>query len=160
MQQPSAPVNVYDIAEAPFPLYAQEPALTDMTATLRQRLSTAGTDDVNEAFFSQANVDAIQRELRAVIRTRLGYAIDRQPDDQLLIIMRYVYMNESRNTGGAREVRRLNQLVLREVVPQVASGVMQYLAYLRDASQLPEPIPRAQATSIKGTDTAQLFKGF
>jgi hypothetical protein len=153
--------DVYDIPERPFPKYAHTPAVDPvLTQTAQQRWCTVAADDVNTAFFSQGNVDAIQRQLRDVIRTRMGYVIDRQPDEHLLIIMRYVYMNESRNTGGDAEVRRLNQLVLKEVVPQVASGVLQYLAYLRDASRLPTPIPRAQATSIKGTYTPQLFTGF
>ena len=150
--------DVYDIAERPFPKYAHVPVVGPVLS--QQRWSTVADDDVNTAFFGQANVDAIQRQLRDVIRTRMGYVIDRPPDEHLLIIMRYVYMNESRNAGGNAEVRRLNGLVLKEVVPQVASGVLQYLAYLRDASRLPTPIPRAKATSIKGTYTPQLFTGF
>lgn len=150
---------VYDLAEAPFSLYAQAPGAPGLTPTATTRWSTMGADDVNAAFFSARNVDAIQAELRAVIKARLGYVIDRQPDDQLLIVMRYVYMNESRNAGGAAEVRRLNRLVLKEIVPQVASALVQYLAYLRDASRLPTPIPRAEATSVKGTLTASLFQG-
>lgn len=154
--------TVYDIVERPFPKYAAIPTVDPVTftQTAQQRWSTAAADEVNTAFFSQGNVDAIQRQLSDVIRTRMGYVIDRQPDEHLLIIMRYVYMNESRNTGGDAEVVRLNQLVLKEIVPQVASGVLQYLAYLRDASRLPTPIPRARATSIKGTYTPQLFTGF
>lgn len=153
--------DVYSIPERPFPRYAHIPTVDPtFTQTAKQRWSTAAADEVNTVFFGQGNVDTIQRQLRDVIRTRMGYVIDRQPDEHLLIIMRYVYMNESRNTGGAAEVLRLNQLVLKEVVPQVASGVLQYLAYLRDASRLPTPIPRAQATSIKGTYAPQLFTGF
>lgn len=149
-------VPEHDVAELPYPFYA---ASSSITETSTERWSTSAADDINTQFFGQANVDAIQAQLRDVIKKRLGYVIDRQPDDQLLIIMRYVYMNEARNDGGRAEVRRLNDLVLKEIAPMVASGVMQYLAYIRDASRLPTPIPRAQATSIKGTNTAELFKG-
>lgn len=149
-------VPEYDVAELPYPLYAPSASITD---TSTERWSLQAADHVNTLFFGQANVDAIQASLRDVIKKRLGYAIGRQPDDQLLIIMRYVYMNEARNDGGTAEVRRLNELVLKEIAPMVASGVLQYLAYIRDASRLPTPIPRAQATSVKGTTTTQLFKG-
>ncbi len=146
----------YDMAELPYPLYATSDSITD---TSTERWSTQAADGLNTLFFGQANVDAIQAQLRDVIKKRLGYVIDRQPDDQLLIIMRYVYMNEARNDGGVKEIKRLNGLVLKEIAPMVASGVMQYLAYLRDASRLPTPIPRAQATSVKGTTTTEMFKG-
>ena len=149
----------HDIAERPFPLYATDVPLTkSATPVATSRWATTAEDPVNRAFFSQQNVDAIQRSLRDTIKRQTGYVIDRQSDDQLLIVMRYVYLLESRNTGGGAEVTRLNALVVKEVAPQVASGVLQYLAYLRDASRLPTPIPRAQATSIKGTTTADLFR--
>lgn len=148
--------SVYDIAEAPYSMYEQIPS---GVRTATERWSHSAADGVNQPFFAASNVDSIQKQLRDVIAKRMGYVIDRQPDEQLQIIMRYVYMQHARNTGGVAEVRRLNELVLKEIVPQVASGLMQYLAYLRDASRLPTPIPRAQATSVKGTTTTQLFTG-
>lgn len=159
---PNAPIEYlpeHDVAEMPYPLYASS-STRGVTGTSTERWSASAADDINTQFFGQANVDAIQAQLRDVIKKRLGYVIDRQPDDHLLVIMRYVYMNEARNDGGRAEIKRLNGLVLKEIAPMVASGVMQYLAYIRDASRLPTPIPRAQATSIKGTTTTELFKGF
>ena len=158
MATPAAP-SVYDIYEAPF-------ALTDRTrpsqeaATGLQRSTHLQATPLSAAFFAQANIDALQARLRGIIHEKTGYTIDRQSDEQLLIVMRYVYVQSARHVGGAREVRRLNELVLVEIVPQVGSGLAQYLAYLRDASQMYTPLPRGQATSLKGTLTTELFKGF
>ena len=100
-------------------------------------------------------------KLRDSIRDQLGYVIDwrSQSDQDLVVVMRYVYVQHGANVGGAAEVRRLNNLVLKEIVPLVASGVLQHLAYLRDASQLPTPLDRGIASSVKGTMTTELFRG-
>ena len=153
----SAP-SVYDIPEAPFTLYdsvrTPESSSTGMT-----RSTHLQANELSQLFFGPANVDVVQRKLQDAILKRMGFRIDRQSDEQLLIAMRYVYMQSGRNFGGAAEVRRLNELVLREIVPQVGAGLAQYLGYLRDASTLPTPMARGQATSVKGTKTVELFKG-
>lgn len=155
---PSGQPSVYDMQELPFTLYdainTPESRTVSMTRSTHKQAS-----ELSQAFFCESNIDYLQRRLQAEIRKRTGYAIDRQSEEQLLIVMRYVYMQSSRNVGGRAEVQRLNELVLREIVPQVGAGLAQYLGYLRDASTLPTPIPRGQATSLKGTKTTELFKG-
>ena len=115
---------------------------------------------LNTAFFSTANADAIQAELRRVIRQKTGHAIGRQGDEALLAVMRAMYLQEAdfQPRDVRREVARLNALVLREIVPGVASGVLQHLAYLRDSSTLPEPLPHGLQTSVKGTKTTVTFR--
>lgn len=150
--------SVYDIPEAPFTLFddvkTNEHRYVSMT-----RSTHLQANDISQRFFGNDNIDHLQRRLQAEIKRLTGYVIDRQSDEQMLIVMRYVYMQSGRNTGGAVEVRRLNDLVLREIVPQVGAGLAQYLGYLKDASTLPMPLARGQATSIKGTKTTELFKG-
>lgn len=151
--------RVLDIPEAPFSLYDGSVGTQESRNVSMVRSTHLQPNALSASFFGNANLDALQRRIQQEIRKRTGYVIDRQSDEQLLIVMRYVYMQSARNTGGAAEVRRLNELVLREVVPQVGAGLAQYLGYLRDASTLPTPIARGQATSIKGTKTTQLFTG-
>lgn len=148
--------DVIDIYEAPFSMFD---AVRGEGAGEGLRASThLQRTPLSDAFFAGANVERLQAALREEVRARTGYAIDRQSDEQLLIVMRYVFVQSARHQGGDAEVRRLNGLVLREVVPQVGAGLAQYLAYLRDASTLPAPIPRGQATSVKGTKPNQLFR--
>lgn len=114
------------------------------------------------AFFSRENINAIQIALRDKIRCKTGYSIDRQHDEAMLIIMRALYALHSQNPTSpeqiAAEVRRLNAIVLADLVPMVLSNLASYLGYLRDASTLPTPLARGVNTSRRGTDTFSLFQ--
>ncbi len=116
---------------------------------------------LNTAFFGTKNIDHLQSRIISVIKQKTGMTIGRQSDDELLVVMRNVYMSAGalRRSGGvAREVSRLNEAVLRIAVPNVGAGLAAYLGYVRDASRLPEPLPRGEQTSIKGQLTATLFR--
>ncbi len=156
--QQQLPPGLLDMYEKPFSLFDDSVRGAGAGANM-QRSTHVQQTEVSARFFSQDNIDRLQGLLRQAVREATGYAIDRQSQEQLLIVMRYVYMQNSLHVGGEREVRRLNALVLRETVPQVAAGLAQYLDYLRDASTMPVPIARGQATSIKGTKTTELFRG-
>ena len=152
----------YSNTEVPFAMMSEAPSHAlenNLTAVLRS-LNQPRTP-LAEAFFSVENMDVIQNRLRATIQKHTGYAIDRQSDTHLTIIMRKVFgehaSNSAQNVGA--DVRRMNDIVLTTTVPMVASGVASYIAYLRDASRLPEPLPRGVQTSVKGTKTFELFRG-
>lgn len=166
-------MSAYEVPQEPFPLFGSgtgakygrgpgvppngqlESTITAMLRSIRQQPSALGA-----AFFSPGNVDDIQRRLHDIVFRKTRYRIDRQSDEQLLIIMRNVFVNFARFEGDVpREVRRLDDLVLAEVVPQVGAGLAQYLAYIRDASTLPTPIARGQSTTVKGTKGGELFRG-
>lgn len=148
----------------PYSLYATTPGANgsatpeSMAAAMRRSVREPATP-LNVAFFGTANVDALQREIQVIIGEKLGVAIDRQSDEQLLIAMRSVYALYAAPSGDARrETQRLNGIVLGEVLPIIAGNVRQYLTYLKDASTLPEPIPRGLQTSVKGDKTVALFR--
>lgn len=145
------------------PLYQHSTGDTYVTAALQmlRRCPTA----YNTLFFSKQNLDTIQGAMRDRIRNKLGYVIDRQDDDALCVIMRGVFVNWGREPPCDRPdvvagaVAVLNKVVLSLALPQVASGVVAYVNYLRDASQLPEPIPLPVATSTAGTKNLPIFSG-
>jgi hypothetical protein len=153
----------FDNFEVPFSLMSQGQASTmeDSLAPILRSLNQPRSP-LNEAFFGIMNMDVLQNRLRVSIQKQTGYAIDRQSDTDLTVIMRKVYAEQAahRPDGDVQaEVNRLNDMVLHVAVPMVASGVAGYLAYLKDASRLPEPIPRGSQTSVKGTKTYELFRG-
>lgn len=152
----------YSNFEVPFNTASTEPTqrLEDRVEGVRRSLYQPRTP-LLEAFFRIENMDVIQNRLRATIQKQTGYMIDRQSDEHLTTIMRKVYLDHASNTMTEvdKEVRRLNDIVLSITVPMVASGVAGYLAYLRDASRLPEPMPRGVQTSVKGTRSLELFRG-
>lgn len=154
-----AAADVYDNTEQPFSLFDHGLPAGQAQEEAMQRSTHLQATPLSRRFFSRANVDRLQRAIRHHVRRAMGLLIDRQSDEQLLIVMRYVFMQSARHHGCDDEIARLNALVLREVVPQVGSGAAQYLAYLRDASTMHVPMARGVATSLKGTKTTQLFRG-
>lgn len=114
---------------------------------------------LSAAFFSRENINAVQVHLRNRVRCKTGYTIGRQSEETLLIIMRAIFALHSRNVVAdvPREVARINELVLAEIVPMAAGNLAQYLGYLRDASTMYTPIARGVNTSSKGTDVYSLF---
>lgn len=113
---------------------------------------------VNSRFFNRANVDYLQNSIANLVQKRVGMRIDRQSDDELIILMRAVYLeNNAVNEPDVKgAVARLNDEVIAKAVPIVSSNVLQYVAYLRDASTMPVMLNSPQSTSIKGAKTLNL----
>lgn len=154
--------SMYNNFEAPFSMVSQAPSneLESMLTAVLRSLNQPLTPLI-QAFFSIENMDVLQNRLRVTIQKQTGYGITRQSDAHLTIIMRKVYAEYATNSSDnmAAEIRRLNDMVLSIAVPMVASGVAAHLAYIKDASRIPDPLPRGVQTSIKGTKTYQLFRG-
>jgi uncharacterized lipoprotein YehR (DUF1307 family) len=103
-------------------------------------------------FFSDANLKQIQNVIKYLIYKYIGKVIDDQSKEELLIIMRSIYLQyfnqpinyrddldqATKNLAISQtqvEVKRLNGLVIDEIVPKIISELQQYLDYLRDASK-------------------------
>lgn len=117
---------------------------------------------VSLAFFSDVNVGYLSRRLQHEFRDRTGIVIDRQRAEDLLTVMRYVYVSRARNVEEGYEVEQLAELntqVIRTLLPQIATSVEQHLHYLRDASVLPTPMERGIATTVKGENPV-VFENF
>lgn len=121
-------------------------------------------------FFSDKNIESVQRLLRFVVHKEIGQSIDNQDTTELMIVMRSIFLEYSRHpkliddTMSAQmkdallkqytnEVDRLNQLVVNETVPRIISGLQQYLDYLKDASTQPIPHQLPKSMSSTGTKT-------
>jgi len=153
---PSAPAQVIGAAA---PHRMSRPSGPTSLDTVLRSLHQVPTPLIR-AFFGAANVDALQAELARSIRQQTGYAIDRQDDAALVAVMtsKYIEQADFEPRDVRAEVARLDTLVLREVVPAVASAMQQFKSYVRDASSLPTPLARSVQTSVKGTKTAVLFR--
>ena len=89
---------------------------------------------LNEVFFSQYNLDLLQRAIRQKFKDQTGISIDRQNDEDLLNYMRYVYINNSSNPYGSvcKQVQFMNGVVINEAMKDILTGVSQKIDYLRD----------------------------
>lgn len=149
--------------EEPFPLVAQDNALSasNMVSWMRGSVQQCESP-MTAAFFSHANLQRIQQELRRSIFENTGYKINEQPMEAIGTVMRTKFLESGpySSCNTAQEVERLNTEVLRILVPMAASGLSQLLGYYRDASTVATPLDRGTNTSIRGKNSLQLYRGF
>lgn len=142
------------------PLYTQLQSETNVAPAAIHSLGQC-VSPLSASFFSKENLNNIQIALRNRVHCKTGHTIGRQNEDTLLIIMRAIYALHAQNPTTpeevTREVQRINELVLAEIVPMAAGNLAAYLGYLRDASTMATPMPRGVNTSRKGTDVFSLF---
>jgi len=98
-------------------------------------------------FFSKENIEIINRQLilRVYQKTNKKFLICRQKENDLIIVMRYVFIEHSRNLPYDIEgqIKNLNCIVVGEILPTVITNVDQKIGYLRDISTQPvgPPLP-------------------
>ena len=119
-------------------------------------------------FFSQKNVDNIQKLIRMLVYKHTKEVIDDQSNTELLVVMRSIFLayskhpkllDESMSEQERKklllqytdEVDRLNQLVIDSTVPLIVSQLQQYLVYLSDASSPLRVMEKPLSTTVKGT---------
>ena len=111
-------------------------------------------------YFSQKNIDGLQQMLRyhVWLVSEKRHTIGRQSDRELQIIMRSIYLQNSRNLPDniVGQVKLLNKLVIDYCIPRIISSVEQYLMYKKDVSTMPTPMPRSVNVSLAGTKSYSL----
>lgn len=110
---------------------------------------------LNAAFFSRANVDALQDAIRARVADVLGLAIDRQSDTELLFLMRRTYLETANNWPAdvPAEIARLNGRVLQEAVDAIAKNVLQFTTYAA-SRWARQPVAMATPADLAGSTLA------
>ena len=118
-------------------------------------------------FFSDKNIKNIQNLVKLNVHKLMNYIIDDQSNNELMIIMRSIFVEYSLHPPliseemsekerqvlfkkYTNEVDRLNKIVVREIVPKIISQIQQYVDYLRDASQQPYYMDKPKNESVKG----------
>ena len=116
--------------------------------------------ELSNAFFSSKNITIIQNGLRAGVYKRSNgqYVIGNQEEDTLNIIMRSVFLQNSRNLldNIIEQVQQLNKIVWDITIPQVYGEAQGYQKYLYDASNMYTPI--APPVFAKNNDKQLILK--
>lgn len=148
----STSTSVLEVPQQPYALF-RPPARGSGLAGAAISSTQTEHSPLSVAFFSPANMARIQVRLREIVYDKTRCLIDRQNDEQIAIIMRAMFLSTAPHDLGdvPGELKRLNGLVLQELVGQVGTGLLQYFAYIRDASTLPEPLERGKNVSVKGS---------
>ena len=117
---------------------------------------------LSDAYFSKENIRILQNGIRSgVYKLSNGqFKIGEQSCDELKIIMRSIFLQNSKNlaTDIPGQISRLNQLVLDYAVKQVYGEAEGYMKYKRDASTL--AIPISHPVLAKPNDKQLFLKKF
>lgn len=101
---------------------------------------------LSDAFFSAKNIQMLQNGIRVGVYQRSNgqYIIGEQSNDELKIIMRSIFLQNSKNqpTGIASQISELNRLVLQYCVPHLFVEADGYMKYKNDVSTLVVPLAR------------------
>jgi hypothetical protein len=118
-------------------------------------------------FFSSHNIQNLQNLIKLIVHQHTNYVIDNQSSNELLIIMRSIFLEYSKHpklidesmTDEMKtklykqytdEVSRLNEIVINHIVPKIVSQLQQYLDYLRDSTQPPKQLDKPISDNISG----------
>lgn len=103
------------------------------------------SERLSQIFYSDDNIELINKQivLKVFKETQGKIKIPFQSKDDLMVVMRWVYINYARNLPFKikEQIRSLNSEVMVQVVPKLISQANQHLDYLRDINKPFEPIP-------------------
>jgi hypothetical protein len=107
---------------------------------------------LNTLFFSEFNINLLQRAIRQKFKNETGVSIDYQNPDDLFSIMRVVFINNAGNHSTAvnEQVKFMNSLVIKTALGQIQSGVAQFMGYMRDIDTAAIPPNAPVNTSTYG----------
>lgn len=167
-EQRSRPIKSIESLTAPKKINFTEQDDLTATSSTRFLFKNLYSDSLlTDLFFSKKNIENIQTVIRYLVYKYTDKVIDKQSTDELMVIMRAIYLEYSSHPAiinenmsekekseilneYKKEVDRLNKLVFNNVVPKLVSQLQQYMDYLRDVSQQPIQMERPKNDSIKG----------
>lgn len=119
---------------------------------------------LNQAYFSPANVQIVQNKIRREVYDRSSgeFLIDPQSADELMIVMRAMYLQYGKNqpTNIMGQIEELNQIVADWCVPKILAECSMHRTYLHDIQNLPVPISHPVMMSTTGTKSATFDRFF
>ena len=84
-------------------------------------------------FFSKENIMHLHSEIIKAVQDKLKVNIDKQSDQELVIIMRAIFLqNAYESSNVAQELKNLNLKVLLEIVPDIISKIKQHMEHIKN----------------------------
>jgi|APGre2960657404_1045060.scaffolds.fasta_scaffold01223_11 hypothetical protein len=121
------------------------------------------TSVFSRAFFSRSNILEIQKLIRyqVYLNSKNKYIIGDQSETELIIIMKSIYLRYSKMPKDyscyAKEISRLNEIIVSRVIPGIINNIEQYIGYIKDSSSAPELLERSKNDSSAGTKEPRSF---
>jgi hypothetical protein len=160
-------ISVFDFEQMPVAYFADNKNAIQLRKNLIKnelKISECNIGDLENTFFSQENMDLINKQLILNVykKTQNQFLICRQDERSLIIVMRYVFIEYSRNLPFdiLNQIKELNNIVVSEITATVISNVDQKIGYLRDIKTQPigPPLPiNTKSTNRSLPTTANFF---
>jgi hypothetical protein len=120
---------------------------------------------MSQIFLSQKNINLIQIKIINIVNNEYKYKISKQSKNELIIIMRSVYLNNATNnyknkTEFKTELNRLNNLVVSYCVKNIVNNIRSHELYLKKINNDLNPIELPTSTNIKGNKQLELKSFF
>lgn len=117
---------------------------------------------LSKVFFSKQNMEIIQNKLKWLVyeHSNNKYIIGKQDENELLIIMRSIYLEYSKNLPVSikQQILFLNNKVYEDIFPKLYSNVQQYISYLADVENPYKIMNRPEYINQSGTKTYDLSR--
>ena len=128
--------------------------------TFRDALCGTWVDNpLSLVYFSKQNIEILQNAIKKGVydKSNQQYIIGEQNCDELKIIMRSIYLQNSDNLpyNITNQINVLNNLVLEYCIKQIYSEAVSYLKYKRDASTM-YTLPNLPTNSSNKNNTLEL----
>jgi hypothetical protein len=120
------------------------------------RISECEQGDLETFFFSEENIDLINKQLILSVfkKTNGEFKISPQKYEDLIIVMRYTFIEYARHLPYdiKNQIRELNSIVVSQILPNIITQITQRKEYLRVISApreiLPHPISESTSNKI------------
>ena len=143
-------INLFDKVKDKFNLQ-DKIQVTDNSTDYREALNGGWEKNLlSDVFFCKENITIIQNGIRKGIYDSTEKIIDTQPEDQIKIIMRSIYLQNAKNIADdiSYQVEQLNSQVIRECMCKIITELTSYLKYKHDISNMAVPIDRPKSTYV------------
>jgi hypothetical protein len=148
----------FDFKELPTAFFCDNPKANNLRNQLiknQVRISSDAQADLEEVFFSDENIDLINKQLILAVfnKTKGMYKIPPQTTESLIIVMRYIFIEYARHLpyDVKGQIRDLNCMVVSDVLPNVITNVTQRIDYLKEIQNTRQnnTIPKNVNTNTK-----------
>lgn len=117
------------------------------------RISECAQGNLENIFFSNENMDLINKQLVLAVYNNSNklFKIAYQSNDNLLIVMRYVFIEYARHLPYdiLKQIKELNCRVVNEILPTIITNITQKINYLKEINTPKQLIPLPQNVNSK-----------
>ena len=113
-------------------------------------------NELTRAYFSDSNIDYLQNEMISrIYKLTNGIKISKQSEDEILIIMRSIYLQYGKNNSQniVDQINELNTKILDYSVDNIFSNIKQQQKYIHDITTERTVLDKPEYVHIKGEKT-------